>query len=57
MGNYSKLVGSVVGSLLGIAVSSWGLPAELATPEIQVAIVALITGVVTWAFPANKKTA
>lgn len=54
-GNYSKLLGSVVGSIFGIAVAANALPAELATPEIQGAVVALITGVVTYAFPANKK--
>lgn len=55
-GNYSKMIGSVVGFLMGVAVS-YGLPAELADPEIQIGLTAVATGVVTYLFPANKKTA
>jgi len=54
MGNYSKLIGSIVGGLLGLGVSKGILPAELATPEIVAAITALFAAVATYLFPANK---
>lgn len=53
LGNYSKLIGSLVGFVAGVAVS-YGLPAELATPEIQLSLTGLLVGVATWAFPKNK---
>ncbi len=56
MGNYSKLIGSLVGAAAGVAVS-FGLPEELATPEIQGAIVIVLAGVFTYFFPANKPPA
>lgn len=55
MGNYSKLIGSIVGGLVGIA-ASFGLPTEWATPEIQGAIVTLFSAVATFIFPANKSS-
>jgi hypothetical protein len=57
MGNYSKLIGSLVGGLLGMLVSFGILPAEWATPEIQAAIVTLLSSIFTFAFPANKPPA
>lgn len=54
MGNYSKLIGSLVGGLLGMLVSFGVLPAEYATPEIQMSIVTLLSTLFTFAFPANK---
>jgi hypothetical protein len=54
MGNYSKLVGSLVGGAFGFAVARWGLPADLATPEIQGAVTVLFGGILTFIFPANK---
>ena len=54
MGNYSKLIGSLVGALAGALVSFGVLPESLATPEIQGSIVVVLSGVVTYFFPANK---
>lgn len=54
MGNYSKLFGSLVGGVLGLAVSLFGLPAEWATPEIQGAITVLLGAAATFLFPANR---
>ena len=53
MGNYSKLIGSLLGGALGIA-ATLGLPTEWATPPVQGAIITLLAGIATWAFPANK---
>lgn len=53
MGNYSKLIGSIVGGVVGIAVS-FGLPAEWATPELQGAIVVVLSAIATFIFPSNK---
>ncbi|MCG6115123.1 MAG: hypothetical protein MEQ84_07975 [Mesorhizobium sp.] len=53
MGNYSKLIGSVVGAAAGALVAFGVLPEELATPEMQASVVAVLSAVFTWAFPAN----
>lgn len=53
MGNYSKLFGSLIGGVVGIVVSRYGLPAESA-PELTGAITVLLSAFTTWAFPANK---
>lgn len=57
MGNYSKLIGSVVGVALSFAVTQFALPPEFASPEVVTAITAGITGILVWAFPANKPAA
>lgn len=54
MGNYSKLIGSLVGGVLGFAVSRWGLPTDFATPDVQGALTVLLGAVATFIFPANK---
>lgn len=53
MGNWSKLIGSLVGSVAGIAIAL-GLPETLAAPEIQAAVVLILTAIATALFPANK---
>lgn len=55
MGNYSKLIGSIVGALAGAAVSFGILPESLATPELQASVVAVLAAVATYLFPANKE--
>ena len=55
MGNYSKLIGSIVGALAGVAVNL-GIPAELTGAAMQGAIVVVLSGLVTYLFPANKAT-
>jgi hypothetical protein len=52
--NHSKLIGSLVGAGFGYAVAKLGLPAEFATPEIQMGITGLFAAIATWIFPANK---
>lgn len=54
MGNYSKLVAVLVGTAFGYAGSRFGLPADLATPEIQGAVTLLIASFLVFIFPANK---
>jgi len=56
LGNYSKFYGSLVGGIVGVLVSKYGLPAELATPEIQGAVTVLLAAVTTFLFPANKQS-
>lgn len=53
-GNYSKLVGSLTGGIIGVLVSRFGLPAEIATPEFTGAVTVLLSAVFTYFFPANK---
>lgn len=55
MANFSKLIGSIVGALLGVGVSKYGLPPELASPEVVGAIVGVIAALGTYIAPANQK--
>lgn len=57
LGNYSKIVGSLVGGLFGVMVANFGLPAEWATPEIQSAVTVIMSAVFTYMFPANMPKA
>lgn len=54
MGNWSKLIGSVVGAVIGFAVSRGLLPAEFGTPEIIAGVTALFATLATALAPANK---
>lgn len=54
MANYSKLIGSIVGGVIGLLVSNYGLPAELNTPEMIAAVTALVCAAGTYFAPANK---
>lgn len=53
MGNYSKLIGSVVGGVIGWLGSRYALPANLTSPEIQAAATVILSAVATYLFPAN----
>ena len=53
MGNFSKLIGAVVGSLIGLA-AALGIDAEFMTPEIQTTLVSVLAVAATFFFPANK---
>lgn len=53
MGNYSKLIGSIVGGLVGLGVSIGLLPDSVNDPEIIGAITVLFSAIATYAFPAN----
>ena len=55
LGNYSKLIGSLVGGIFGIAVSKFGLPDTWATPEVQGAVTVIMSAAFTWLFPPNEK--
>lgn len=55
LGNYSKAIGAIVGAVTGWAVSQFGLPAEWASPEINLAVTTIITTLVVYIFPANVK--
>lgn len=57
MGNYSKLIGSIVGAAVGALVAFGVLPDSLATPELQASLVALLSAIATFVFPANKTPA
>ncbi len=54
MGNYSKLIGSVVGALAGIG-AAFGLSEVLTSPEMQAALVVVATGLFTYFFPKNTQ--
>jgi hypothetical protein len=54
MGNYSKLIGAVVGGVIGLLGSAFALPTDWATPEIQGALTVLMSALFTFFFPANK---
>lgn len=54
LGNYSKLYGSLAGGIVGFIVSRLGLPADLATPEVQGAVTIILSALFTFFFPANK---
>lgn len=50
---HSKLIGSIVGGLIGLGVSKFGLPAEWASPEMVSAVTLIFSAVATYAFPKN----
>ena len=54
MKNYSKLIGSVVGAVIGLA-AAFGLDVEWMTPEVQGALVSVLAIVGTFVAPSNKK--
>lgn len=54
MGNYSKLIGSIVGAAAVALVAFGVLPEDLATPELQASFVAVLAAIATYLFPANK---
>ena len=54
MGNFSKLIGSIVGAAIGFGVAKGFLPADWNTPDIVAAFTAVASAIFTWAFPANK---
>jgi len=51
---YSKLWGSLIGGVIGIGISKFGLPAEFGSPEIVGALTALVSAIGTWLAPPNK---
>ncbi|MGH6861511.1 MAG: hypothetical protein ACRECY_14745 [Phyllobacterium sp.] len=53
MGNYSKLIGSIVGGVVGWLGSTYALPPELTSPNIQAAATVILSAVATYLFPAN----
>ena len=53
---HSKLIAAVVGALASVGVSL-GLPESLATPEMQAALVTIITGAFVYFAPANEPSA
>lgn len=57
LGNYSKLIGSIVGAAAGALVAFGVLPDALATPELQASLVAVLSAIATFLFPANKTPA
>lgn len=54
MGNYSKLIGSIVGGIIGFGVAKGFLPAEWNTPELTSALTLVLSAIFTFAFPANR---
>ena len=51
--DYHKMIGTLVGAAIGAAVSLGVLPQEWATPEVQIAIVTLISVIGTYLAPKN----
>ncbi len=56
MGNYSKLIGSLLGGIAALA-AGWGIPAELLGSEMLAGLQVLLVGIITYIFPANEPTA
>lgn len=54
MSNYSKLIGSIVGSLLSWLVAKYALPPEWSSPDMVAAVTMIIGAIFVYAFPANK---
>lgn len=54
MGNYSKLIGAIIGGIVGLGVSKGFLPADLASPENVAALTTVTAAFFTYVFPANK---
>jgi hypothetical protein len=54
VGNYSKLIGSLVGGVIGYLGSKYALPAEWTSPDMQAAITLILSAAATYLFPANK---
>ena len=54
MGNYSKLIATVVGFILSFAVAKLALPAEWASPEVAASIASAISAILVFVFPANN---
>ena len=54
MGNWSKLIGTLVGGLLGLAVNFGLIPDGAITADVQSALVVLLAALGTAIFPANK---
>jgi hypothetical protein len=52
MGRYSKLIGSVIGALVGVA-AAFGINVEAFTPEIQASLIVVLTAIGTYISPSN----
>jgi hypothetical protein len=52
MKKYSKLIGSVIGALLGIG-AAFGINIEAFTPEFQASLIVVLTAIGTYISPAN----
>ncbi len=52
---FSKLWGSLIGGVIGIGISKFGLPAEFGSPEIVGALTTLVAAAGTFFAPANRK--
>ncbi len=57
MGNWSKLIGTLVGGLLGLAINFGLIPDGTITADVQSALVVLLAGIGTALFPPNVKPA
>lgn len=53
MGNYSKLIGSIVGGVVGWLGSKYALPPNFTSPEMQAAATLILSAAATYLFPAN----
>ena len=55
MSKYSKAIAGIIGAVLGVVVTKYGLPAELASDTVvQTLTTTLITAASVWVAPANK---
>lgn len=57
MSNYSKLIATVVATLMALLVQQFALPAEWATQEgaMVVGITGILNSLLVFLFPANEK--
>ncbi len=54
MGMYSKLIGSIVGGIMGLLGSKYAMPADMQSPEMVAALTTVLSAIATFFFPANK---
>ena len=54
MGNYSKLIGSIVGAAVGFGVAKGFFPAEWNTPDVIASFTATVSALFTFFFPKNS---
>lgn len=54
MGNYSKLIGAIVGGAISYGVNKGILPAEWTDPTTVSAVTTVVISICVYLFPANK---
>lgn len=58
MSNYSKLIATIVATIMALLVQQFALPADWATPEgaMVVGITGILNSILVYWFPKNEET-